>query len=358
MQQDRFVGTQLGSYRIQEKLGEGGMAWVYRASHELMKREVAIKVILPHYANDSGFKERFTQEAQAIARLHHRNIVAVHDFGEINDIMFLVMQYVSGGSLRNRLVGGQPLQPRLAALYALQMARALQHAHERSVIHLDVKPANMLLTAPQSNELLLSDFGIARIFDQSQRGGNPQQTPLSMPGRMVQSPPYEFSRGAPVVGTPLYMAPEQFLTESIDGRADIYSLGVVLYQMLTGHVPFVAENFQGMLYQHSMIAPRPLRTLNPTVPQELERITLHALEKKPQHRFQAAEEMAQELKSFLVPPSLSTRMSTTQIPVELPPARKSLWRARNIAILLMIILIILQILLKLGLLHLSGVGLP
>jgi serine/threonine protein kinase len=352
MQEDRLAGTQLGSYRIQEKLGEGGMALVYRAYHELMKREVAIKVILPHHANNPGFKERFTQEAQAIARLQHRNIVTVYDFGEINAIMFLAMQYVRGASLRNRLVKGQPLQPRLAALYALQMARALQHAHEHSVIHRDVKPANMLLTTSQSNELLLSDFGIARLFDQSR--GNAAASPAGS----ITGSPYELSHLAPVVGTPFYMAPEQYLEASIDGRADIYALGVVLYEMLTGQVPFRANNFQGMLYQHTMTPPRPPHMLNTTVPQELERITLHALEKMPQNRFQAAEEMAQELKAFLVPSAFSAQMPTAQIPVELPPPRKPLWRARNIAILLMIILIIIQILLRLGILHFSGSSLP
>jgi serine/threonine-protein kinase len=354
MQQNWLTGTQLGPYRILEKLGEGGMAWVYKGYHERMKREVAIKVILPEKANQAGFKEQFEQEVQIIARLQHRNIVPVYHFDETNAIMFLVMQYVKGGPLRNRLVQGQPLQPRLAALYALQMARALQHAHEHSVIHRDVKPANMLLASPQSNELLLSDFGIAKLFNQSQGS---IAAPLPATDNFARSSS-ELSYIAPAVGTPRYMAPEQFQNQPVDGRTDIYALGVVLYEMLTGQPPFLANNFVGMQYQHVMVPPRPPRTLNQTIPKELEDITLHALEKTLLNRFQSAEEMAQELKAFLVPSPSGIRVPTAKIEVEAPTPRKPLFRARNILVIITIILIIIELLEKLHILQIPGLGSP
>ncbi len=167
MQNDPLVGRQLGAYRIQSLLGEGGMARVYKAYHERLRREVAIKVIRPQSAGQADFQVHFEQEAQLIASLQHRNIVAVYDFGEIERLGYLVMQYVGGGTLRDQLITGQPLEPRRAALYALQMARALHHAHLHGIVHRDVKPLNMLVSAQNRNELLLSDFGLAKLFERS-----------------------------------------------------------------------------------------------------------------------------------------------------------------------------------------------
>src|SRR2546425_310243 len=154
MGHDWLIGKQLGAYHIQSKLGEGGMAQVYKAYHERLHREVAIKVILSQYASQADYRTRFEHEAQAIAKLQHRNIVAVYDFWEAGNMTYLAMQYVTGGTLRDLLRGGRSVEPQLAALYALQIARALHHAHSHGIIHRDVKPENVLMSSTNSNELL------------------------------------------------------------------------------------------------------------------------------------------------------------------------------------------------------------
>src|SRR5947209_14091355 len=159
MEHDPLIGTQLGTYSIQAKLGEGGMARGYKAYHARLRRDVAIKVILAQIADQEGFKARFEREAQLIASLEHPNIVAVYDFGDSGNLTYLVMQYVGGGTLRDQLRRGRPLEPGRAVQYALQMARALHHAHQRGIVHRDVKPQNMLVSAHDASQLLLSDFG-------------------------------------------------------------------------------------------------------------------------------------------------------------------------------------------------------
>src|SRR5712692_9730135 len=168
MENDPLVGQQLGAYLIQSKLGEGGMARVYKAYHARLRRDVAIKVILSQIADQEGFRARFEREAQLIASLEHHNIVAVYDFGEVGNLTYLVMQFVGGGTLRDQLRSERPLEPLRATRYALQMARALHHAHLRGIVHRDVKPQNMLISASDPNLLLLSDFGIAKLFNTGQ----------------------------------------------------------------------------------------------------------------------------------------------------------------------------------------------
>src|SRR5438270_5457134 len=225
MANDPLLGRRLGAYLIQEKIGEGGMALVYKAYHERLRRDVAIKVILPQVADQPGFRERFEREAQLVASLEHRNIVAVYDFGEIGNLTYLVMQYVGGGTLRDRLRREGQIEPHLAVQYAIQMARALHHAHQRGIVHRDVKPQNMLISSSDSNEILLSDFGIAKIFD---RGTN-QETIVSPTSSSNRHDPSVTSVDQ-MVGTADYMAPEQINHQPIDARTDIYALGIVLFQ--------------------------------------------------------------------------------------------------------------------------------
>src|SRR5438552_927680 len=167
IERDPLIGRHLGAYQIQQKLGEGGMARVYKAYHARLRRDVAIKIILAQIAEQGDFRVRFEREAQLVASLEHPNIVAVYDFGEEGTITYLVMQYVGGGTLRDQLGDGSPLAPQLAAHYTLQMARALHSAHLKGIVHRDVKPQNMLVSAQNRTHLLLSDFGIAKLFDGS-----------------------------------------------------------------------------------------------------------------------------------------------------------------------------------------------
>ena len=272
MQNDPLVGQQLGAYLIQSKLGEGGMARVYKAYHARLRRDVAIKVILSQIADQEGFRIRFEREAQLIASLEHPNIVAVYDFGEVGNLTYLVMQYVGGGTLRDQLRNGRPLEPLRAMRYALQMARALHHAHLRGIVHRDVKPQNMLISTSDPNLLLLSDFGIAKLFNSSQ-----EATWTTAPGSMnSMSSDSSLTNIGQIVGTAEYMSPEQINGKPVDARTDVYALGVVLFQ-------------------HVYTPPRPVREINPYVPEILAQITAKAMAKAPEQRFQSAEEMAQAL---------------------------------------------------------------
>ncbi|MFI5272880.1 MAG: serine/threonine-protein kinase, partial [Ktedonobacterales bacterium] len=212
-----LIGSTLGSddeYEIVAELGRGGSAHVYRAHDRVADRDVAIKVI-PNDAEDrAGFVRRFEREAQAVEQLHHPNIVEVFGRGETDELVFLVMQCVTGGTLRQRL--GRPLPIAEAAGAIIQMAHALHHAHQHRIIHRDVKPSNMLVDAANPRQLLLTDFGIAKL--QGMRG---------------------LTQSGTTIGTPEYMSPEQAEGREVDPRADIYALGCVLYEALTGHPPFV-----------------------------------------------------------------------------------------------------------------------
>ena len=217
MENDPFIGQQLGAYTIQSKLGEGGMARVYKGYHARLRREVAIKVILSQIADQEGFKARFEREAQLIASLQHPNIVAVYDFGETGNVTYLVMQYVGGGTLRDQLRGGHALDPRQAILYCQEMAKALHHAHLRGIVHRDVKPQNMLVSAADHNQLLLSDFGIAKLYDNRN-----EVTMIGTTGGELRNDP-SLTSVDQIVGTADYMSPEQINGKPVDARTDVYA---------------------------------------------------------------------------------------------------------------------------------------
>ena len=296
MEHDPFIGKQLGAYSIQAKIGEGGMAQVYKAYHERLHREVAIKIILPHIADQAGFRQRFEREAQLSASLEHRNIVAIYDFGDLDHLTCLVMQYVGGGTLRDLLHKNGVLSVQQATLYTIQMARALHHAHRRAIVHRDVKPQNMLISRTDPDQMLLSDFGIAKIFDSYASA----ETLLHTSSGNMNLLPSQTSVDQ-LVGTAEYMAPEQINRQPIDARTDVYALGIVFFQMLTGQLPFSSTTLPGLLYQQVYTPPKPVRAVNPHVPEVVENIILRALAKAPEQRFPSAEAMASALEATLLP---------------------------------------------------------
>jgi Tol biopolymer transport system component len=269
-----LTGQTLGPYRIVEQLGRGGMAAVFKAFQPSLERYVAIKVLPPYYAHEPGFAERFTREARAVARLEHPHILPVYDFGQEGDYTYIVMKYVPAGTLKDLIADG-PLAPGRAADVISQIAEALDDAHRQGIIHRDVKPSNVLMDRGQW--ALLMDFGLARIVEGS------KQLTASGVG----------------VGTPAYMAPEQGRGVKVGPQADVYSLGIVLFEMLTGQVPFDAETPMAVVIKH-ITDPLPLpRAINPRIPEAVERVILKALAKEPDHRYATAGEMAAALQRAL-----------------------------------------------------------
>src|SRR5512136_324146 len=260
-------GRTFGQYQLIEPISSGGMATIYKAYQPGLDRVVAIKVLPEFLLNQPGFLERFKIEAQAIAKLDHPHILPVYDYGEAERTPYLVMKYVPGGTLKDLMAQG-PIDPRQAASLLRQMAEALEHAHHKSVIHRDVKPSNVLLQGGRWVQLM--DFGLAKLMTGTSN--------ITVSGTGV--------------GTPDYMSPEQAQGLPVDRRTDIYSLGVVLYQMLTGDVPFHAETPMAVMLKHIAEPPPPLRTKNPDISPEIEQVALKALAKNRDDRFTHAVDFA------------------------------------------------------------------
>jgi tRNA A-37 threonylcarbamoyl transferase component Bud32 len=286
-----LAGRNLGPYRILEQVGAGGMATVYKAYHAAMDRYVAIKMLPQHLASDPHFRARFQREARTIARLEHRYILPVHDVREDDGISYMVMRYIDSGDLGD-LIASHSLSIARAAQLVAQVAEALAYAHRQGIIHRDVKPANVLLS--RDGDALLTDFGIAKIYEETLQ--------LTSEGMMV--------------GTPTYMAPEQLQGRPVDARSDIYALGVVLYQALTGEPPFMAETPLAVAMMHIHNPLRQPRQFNPKIPESLERIILRALAKNPDDRFQTADEMAEALRYALA--GLQERTAVVELEQERP----------------------------------------
>ena len=212
---DDLTGQKLGKYVLDGKLGQGGMASVYRSTHPQLNRPVAIKVLPHEQRADDSFAQRFEREAQAMAALNHPTLIRIYDIDQQDNLFYMVMDLVQGGSLDDRLRSGTPMGLYWACDVVARVAEALDIAHRKGIIHRDIKPSNILLTT--EDDPVVADFGIAK---------------------MVQQDNADLTSAGTIMGTPLYMAPEQIKGEHVDGRADLYALGVVLYQLLTGHTPF------------------------------------------------------------------------------------------------------------------------
>src|SRR5580693_1342502 len=263
-----------GRYELTHLIARGGMAQVYRAMDRQLERPVALKVLFPELSVDKTFVERFRREAQAAANLSHPNIVPVFDWGEDDGVYFIVMEYVDGRSLSAVLRDPQKLPPNQIAQIGAGVAAALAFAHRHGVIHRDVKPGNILITP--DGEVKVTDFGIARAMNTEE----------------------SLTQTGAVMGTAAYFSPEQAEGKTVDARSDIYSLGVVLYEMAVGRPPFTGDSPVAVASKHVRDIPPLPRDLNDTVPPDLEAVVMKAMAKSPDMRYSSAEELRADLLRF------------------------------------------------------------
>jgi serine/threonine protein kinase len=263
-----------GRYKLGRPLGEGGMAEVYQARDLNLQRDVAIKLLRRDYIHDTAFQARFQQEARAAANLLHPNIVTVYDFGHDQDRFFIVMEYVDGTDLKTLMRRRGRLTTDNAVKLMIQICSGVGYAHRAGLVHCDLKPHNLLVTPDE--RVKITDFGIARAL----AGIRPDE------------------HHDVVWGSPLYFSPEQAAGSPPSPASDVYSLGVVFYEMLTGKTPFVADSGEQLTQMHMSTAPTPPRTLNPSIPSAIERIVLKVLSKEPAARYRTADQLGRVLETY------------------------------------------------------------
>jgi serine/threonine protein kinase len=283
-----------GRYRVYRRLATGGMASVYAAKHAQLARPVVIKVLLAHLARDAEMRERFRREAEAAAQLVHPYICQILDYGELESTVYLVMPYLAGGSLADLIVRAGTVPPPLAAAVGVQVAGALDYAHRRGIVHRDIKPDNILFD--EDGNALITDFGIATARHHNR---------LTMTGRAM--------------GTPHYMSPEQAMGKLVDGRSDLYAVGVLLYEMLVGFPPFDGADSYSIGYKHVHETAASPDVVDSRVPPPLAAITMRCLAKNPADRYQRGNELADALIGFLT--------QTAE-----PDALRTAWLARRLGI--------------------------
>src|SRR5437899_3189723 len=263
-----------GRYELGGVLGRGGMAEVYVGTDRVLGRRIAVKILADRFAKDNSFVARFRREAQSAAALNHPNVVSVFDTGSDDGTHFIVMEYGQGKTLSEILRDGSALMPERAVEITEGVAQALAFAHGAGIVHRDVKPGNIMLTP--SGDVKVMDFGIARATTSE-----------------------TLTATATVLGTATYFSPEQAQGEPVDARSDIYSLGCVLYEMLTGHPPFAGETPLSVAYKHVKEEPVPPSSMNGDIPPDLDAIVMKCLAKNPANRYQTARELAQDLGRFV-----------------------------------------------------------
>ncbi|MBR2108457.1 MAG: Stk1 family PASTA domain-containing Ser/Thr kinase [Ruminococcus sp.] len=277
---DKYSGKKLdGRYEIHELIGVGGMAYVYRCTDTIDEREVAVKILKDEFLNNDEFIRRFKNESKAIAMLSHPNIVKVYDVSFGDMIQYIVMEYIDGITLKEYIGQQGVLDWREALHLTTQILKALQHAHNKGVVHRDIKPHNIMLL--QDGTIKVTDFGIARLTDTQTKTMTEQ-----------------------AIGSVHYIAPEQARGSKTDGRTDIYSVGVMLYEMITGKLPFDADSAVTVALMHLQSTPKMPREINPGIPLGLEQITMHAMQKNPAQRYQNALDMLGDLERFRLNPNV------------------------------------------------------
>ncbi|MCD8027049.1 MAG: Stk1 family PASTA domain-containing Ser/Thr kinase [Clostridiales bacterium] len=277
---DKYIGKRLdGRYEIHELIGVGGMANVYRCTDTVDDREVAIKILKDEFLNNEEFIRRFKNESKAIAMLSHQNIVKVYDVSFGDMIQYIVMEYIDGITLKEYIDRQGIIESKDALHFTTQILKALQHAHECGIVHRDIKPQNIMLL--QDGTIKVTDFGIARFSDKATRTMTEQ-----------------------AIGSVHYIAPEQARGDATDGKTDIYSVGVMLYEMLTGKLPFDGESAVSVALMQLQSTPKRPREVNPGIPIGLEQITMKAMEKDPSKRYSSAAEMLSDIERFLLNPSI------------------------------------------------------
>lgn len=277
---DKYIGKRLdGRYEIHELIGVGGMANVYRCTDTIDDREVAIKILKDEYLNNEEFIRRFKNESKAIAMLSHPNIVKVYDVSFGDMIQYIVMEYIDGITLKEYIDRQGIIEWKDALHLATQILKALQHAHECGIVHRDIKPQNIMLL--QDGTIKVTDFGIARFSDKATRTMTEQ-----------------------AIGSVHYIAPEQARGDVTDGKTDIYSVGVMLYEMLTGKLPFDGDSAVSVALMQLQSTPKRPREVNPGIPIGLEQITMKAMQKQPSARYTSAAEMLSDIERFRLNPSI------------------------------------------------------
>ena len=279
-QQPDEIGR-LGGYRVLKELGRGGMGVVYQAEDLKLKRLLALKVMLPSLAADAAARQRFLREAQAMAAVHHDHVATIFQVDEDNGVPFLAMEFLQGMPLDQWLKGGR--KPTVAQLLRMgrEIAEGLAAAHERSLIHRDVKPGNIWLDSTHKGRVKILDFGLARVGTED----------------------VHLTRTGAIVGTPAYMSPEQARGEKVDARGDLFSLGCVLYRLCTGAMPFVGDTTTSLLMALALDHPKPVRDLNPDVQAALSDLVMRLLEKDPAKRPQSAREVVQAIQAIGLAPA-------------------------------------------------------
>jgi eukaryotic-like serine/threonine-protein kinase len=285
-------------YELEELVGTGGMSSVYRAHDRLLERDVALKVLHDQFTVDGDYVERFRREARSVAQLSHPNIVTVIDRGEQDGRQFIVFEYVDGENLKTLIEREGPLPEREAIQLALQVARALGFAHEHGLVHRDVKPQNVLLNGDAGAKV--TDFGIARSLD--------------VHGGLTQT--------GTVMGTSDYIAPEQARGRPVDAQSDVYSLGAVLYELLTGEVPFPGDNFVAVAMRHINEPAPSVRERRPELSPRLDAAVRRAMAKDPRERFSSMDEFCAELAACLGPETAMSAAETMVVPGRRPPRRR------------------------------------